>query len=1266
MNVGRNDPCLCGSGLKSKKCCIGFTKGVPRTEAAAEATEDTYPFLSEFDTHEMIKSFAGLSVLPENHGKYFRLEELLTRALIQSHPNDTIPERDHLKQFLDRHFKSHHMEDICVNTFTDLITFFGGDYLTFPGITENGQEILTNILSAIFHWPDSGIPSWFRTNVTHASYLILSISDKIAKRLNYSRYQKGATFEQALFVPDKTRLDITKQAVTFTNEEMASLHVEYRIAPEALENFLLDPTNISSQTLFMDRNPILYRPILKTEDGYIVISPSSLCLALIDYIWTMAEKWKCMPQVNKAYHNVVWNNLQLQLRHLRFKSIYIDNFELNEDTRDGLYRFDDDKIAYIYYLSDDGQNYNSGGSIFSRNPNSSETVRSAAAISAIKEHPIYKNFQILSLTFLSGIGRDLMHALIKSNADRVLTMPVYEFDVLWQLKNTDAIDLWKYTIARDHLYDKLAGFYYSFSFLDEFKLYREKSESFYLSDDKAIVLPNIEPGYAINWFVEAKLSADKHSEKAKRGNDIAIVSVEKKATYAPTYLNLMELDSAILSFLVGGFHQPIWVKPVNVPGELSADLKDMYWQVADAIAYWLWQVQDAIRDTLVSLGDAPLEVTFDFNPIGKFDKIERDFTRKENLGSFFKVDGSKDGFNLTIPGEIIPYLYGADNEGERILVRHLIMGFNEVLASNGVLSISEEKIDQIIEADAPLGMKKKFFILDTSDNLLLDPRNLRGHRYVQDYDVGKVSDEIVPLLGADCPPVGEIKTKKERNDLANKIAKEVLLNLLRDKLNKLDTIVLLKRLIGLNESLIRKREELRIHTPTRIACFVSVEQQQADLKEILDKVNRTTIAIRCLIEQIAAEPSAGSQPVSNTVIDELVAIMNQTISWGSTSDHIYFDLFDIKMGVLPSGRIGTEKTIFTEVFDPYYQSKSAENVTNAVSTFNQVFPQTKPSTGKEIPKKLDDAFKTDYGISLNRICDFIDGLVQMGFLQITDYAAFPLNQLREEVNKFLKPQFEEQEFQNVITYLSLQKRGLVTNINEEKGFEDIDIMPWRFNRMLSLMRKPLVITGETTETDRIVYWGARQVLASRIYLAEQCQSNRLRVLKNSTAVKRVLGEFAKYRGDHLVKAIVASIDPKGLIIDQERFIGPKCEFKYIKEIGDIDVLIINVAEKMIYSLESKSMSPSRNIKEMVEEIGKLFGSSSEKGWIQKHMNRHEWIEKNLDQLTKKYGVDLSGFKVKSYMVTEEDMLTPYLRKMQLPLPFVTKYDLKERGLSALE
>jgi hypothetical protein len=86
---------------------------------------------------------------------------------------------------------------------------------------------------------------------------------------------------------------------------------------------------------------------------------------------------------------------------------------------------------------------------------------------------------------------------------------------------------------------------------------------------------------------------------------------------------------------------------------------------------------------------------------------------------------------------------------------------------------------------------------------------------------------------------------------------------------------------------------------------------------------------------------------------------------------------------------------------------------------------------------------------------------------------------------------------------------------------------------------------------------------------------------------------------------------------------------------------------------------------MVEEVSKLFGSDSERGWIQKHADRDLWLKNNKELLSKKYNKDLKDYEVKSFFVTNEGMVTPFLKEKKLPIPFVSKYELEKSGLAAL-
>lgn len=979
-----------------------------------------------------------------------------------------------------------------------------------------------------------------------------------------------------------------------------------------------------------------------------VVSPSNLSYALVEFIKNEAKKLNCYELLVEAYHDFLWLDSQLKLKKIGFKYIEADASE-NENTpslRYGVYRFDDDKIAFIY-LKYPGQN-------------AIADQDRKAVFKSVLNLPEYKDCTILELQIVSSMG-DMFFA----NANKVangytLLLEVSELIIISGLRDVDAIDLYKFAIANEKAHESIMGLS---SFIDRFKFYRDNDNSFYCSDSAGPVHIGIEPGYGFDLLLKAKLNTDLHTVRFKDKNGRQkLTEVIKKDQYGATYLNLEQLATGNLNMLVENLPVYIWISPLSISDNSGPVLKKMYWELCDAIAYWLWQLEDVIKQKLSALGAVPIKITFDFDNEDKFTEIERNFAREETLFEKFKVSSAVDSINITIPHQILPYLYGTDNEGERQLVKSILIGLNDLLISNSKTGFSQKEITKSLDSIAPLGNKKKIYVLDTNDNLLLDPHCLSGYRVVQRYDVNVVLDTIIPLLGNHAPAVGELSSKKDKENLSSNVVQKALLPHLRSRIKQYDSIELLQRLIRINEALINKREQLRINTPTRIACFVSVGQHQVDLSRELQDLANSSLSVRCLIEHLVAEPYKGSIPISKTAIDELMAIMSQILSWGSTGDQIHFDLLDIGLSVLPSKRIGSKKENIREIFDPFQSAKVTENITDFIETYKHVFPQHLTVESKPVPAALEKAFFKDYGITFSRLCEFVEGLCHIGFLQQDACSSLPLKELNVEINKYVD-QFSDDEFNTAMEFLGLYARGKVDTLPKGE-YEFIDIIPWRNNRMLSLLRKPLVIVEQDGEN--IVYWGVRHLLQCRITWMEQLLSGRFRSSTGSE-VSKVLGKFANKRGDDLVKEVVKLINPTNLILDTDAYIRPKAALNHVTDIGDVDVLVIDKDNKLLYSLECKSMSPSRNVKEMIEEVTKLFGeNSSDKGWIEKHMIRHEWLKNNLDAVGKVYKVDLTGFTVKSFFVTNEEMLTPHLRKQTLPLPFITLYDLEKDGFNVLK
>lgn len=1240
--IGRNDMCPCGSGKKYKKCCIDSG----RSFDTPPHQNDPLSIFSQYDSIDLIKTFAGLTLLPQNHGKNIRFEELSRRAITNfNQAKPPIPKAE-LQIFLNEDYPSHYLEDPATNLFTDLVTFYGGDYIIFPGITDGGSYVLSKQLTAIYNWPDSGISEQFRSNCMHASLLILNLSNTIAQRLGYSRYIVEEVEDNLISIPTVARLRELKSAVTFTEGEIQQLLQKNRIAPEALARFILELDDPDLQNEHIEESPLLTKPIIHHNGEYIIASSATLSYSLVDFIHSQANLSESLQILSNAYHNVIWNYTQLHLSQLSFSAIEIPVISENNDPdiREKIYRFDDDKLAYIQYVSTGGE---------------ANQERKQQIINNILAQPEFAGHEFMDITLVSSMGRDMFFMYGRTDNSRSIGMPIHDFDTLVKLKEHTAFDLWKFACARDSQIPDSHMF--GASFLDIFKVYKENDDSFYVSDDANGVILHVEPGYANSLYQDAKLLSDEHSVQRLIDGRLANIPVIRKDRFAPIYCSIDELSGGDLNLAVEGFVQPIWVTPNKNSNTIPTPARGLYFEMTDSIAYWLWQCQEHIYDDLAVLGTTPLTIKFEFDQEERFNPIERNFVRDPALADHFALALEGNVISITIPPSIIPYLYGADNEGERELIRQLFHGLNQLLSANQFPTIEAARINQIVDQAAPLGVKKKIFILDTSNNLLLDPSRLAEHRYIQSYDVNAVLNSLVPGLGNLCPPVGDITEKAAKTKLTRDIVIRVLLPKLQATISQYQNEPLLRRLISLNESLIQKREDLRIKTPTRIACFVSIEQQTSDLQENLSKLNQTTIAVRCLIEHLAAEPSTGNKIVSTTAIDELIAIMSAIIDWGSMGDQIEFDFFEIEMGILPSGRIGTEKKLFKEIFDPYHSSKSRENVRDALDTFEQAFPQLNPIEGSGVPESLDNVFSQEFGISFTRICEFINDLSIIAYQQPAAYASITRSELFTEINQH-DHTFTQDEFDHAMNYLSLTNRGLVKNVPD--GYDHFDISPWRFNRRLSLLRKPLVVLDNPDESDNpTVYWGFRQLLSSRMYLYDQCTTNRLRVTEEGP-VQKTLGKLAQRKGKELVESVLEEVENDQLVIDSEVPINTKSELKHDKDIGDVDVLVIDISTKTIYSLECKSMAPSRNIKEMIGEVDKLFGSESEKGWIDKHVERDEWLKNNLDLVGTKYGLDLSGYTVKSFFITQEDMLTPYLKTRQLAIPFISLYTLKEKGLSA--
>ncbi|WP_299886970.1 SEC-C metal-binding domain-containing protein [uncultured Lacinutrix sp.] len=1259
--IGRNDKCPCGSGKKYKKCCIGKISNVkiPRPSNA-------HP-LSKFNINFLIDVFSSSFLFPNNHGKNIRLELLMRESLLHGKKDTGSANIIELIKVLNTNYAHHHFEDPPVNPFTKIITFFGGDYLILPGISEGGDFILSNMLGAIFHTKNK-LPNTFKSLVSQLSLLMLNISDIAIRDVGLQRYLEADIVNNEISVFKKEEAIDYINAISIVEEDFLKLCEIYKIEKEIINLILLDIQDEDLTTVEESKNPVIGKPLLKVDGGYKIISLGNFHIALLHAIIEMSISQNCLKELITIYTSIIWNNINVHLgysdyiRLERYKPIDNSGLDIYEEFN----RIDRDKIVYVSMQYDDGSNYDISNPFGSqgKNKNASKIEKHIdQVIKSLKTQ--FPDDKILLIQIFAGLGREYYRTYKKHADVEVLAFPAYYFDLIMNTREYEALDLWNYSQAKKRFVEKTRFSPFTDE-IDLYSMYKDLDDSFYMNDDAQPDMMWVQLGYAKKFIQKVYEDEDSHSisREDDKGRVYKIPCVRIKGQ-ENLYYSLADLGKR-LTKAITGYKQPIWVESLDNLSKVPIESKGIYIEFLDAISYWIWQMTKHLSIALENIDYQPITINFDFKEKSKFHEIEFTFDREEGVEDDFEINVTGNLITIIIPHKILPYLFGEDNLGEQILVRKILEGFN--MLSNSKIEkaiLTPESINEIIENVVNIPHKKKIYLLNTNNNLLLDPRGTSAVRYIQEYNINKNLDELIPKLIKHKLITDKTVDIEDKNNFIKKMSSKIFLPELINEIEKYDSHFLLEHFIRLNESLIYKRNRKILNTPTMIACFISKEKQIEDLNESFQNIDRTTLSIRCLIEHIAACPGNGNLLPSQEDIDNLLAKMDQIINWGMIGDQVNYELYDIKIDVLKSGRIGTDKKLSEEVFKPFRLSKSSENVSDAINSYKNNYEDLSEDDGKEIfTKKTEEAFKYEYGVNLTQLIQFSQVLSGICFLKDPGCTIFYEDELISEIQKIL-PELVKEEILTLLNHFSLSKRKHIMDLPD--GMETYDVFPWRFNRRLSLNQKPLVKVFDTEKKENKYYVGPRQLIKSGRFLLYLFYSGKLRT-KPEGKLNKLIGKNLDKKGEAFTNEVHDYFNDniQNSIIDIEVEINTKSQLKHSKDIGDIDVLVINKESKKIYLLECKNTEAAKNIKQLVEEVNNLFGSESKKGWIKKHKERYEWVIANKDLLGAKYNTDLNEFDVIPIMLTSEQLATEFLKKEELPFKLVSFYNVKEQLFNAFE
>jgi len=1199
--------------------------------------------LSNFNSVDLLQTIGALQLEPNNTHFILRFEAI-TEAILSQPYDHTKPKISlhQLKSILDSEllFNVKLQEDPCNNVFAESFCYYNGPNIIFPSNYEDISFISQAMLKALFMYRKPFSDNEYRNILFHLASCILSISTDIANRAGITRKTQGSdSFSSDVTIPNLHDLEILKQSITFTSERLSELIRNLNILEPIETTFEKDLYFPSDQ-----ENHRITKPIVKIGETRIITFPGALISSLMYTLIRIAQERNITLEVAERFHEAMWLIVKNSIGRLHIRNV--EALELfNEELpcfSDAIVKFDNDKYMYIVLITDTLEN-DWGISLLNH---SDEKSISKTIIKRYNDIIIYLNNQIndfdtvlpLILIQCSGVAPCFISIPTEAFAEATLLMNVSDLYYISYIENGDELTLLKFARALHKFRESTQVI--PFDFLDYYYQFYNHGHSFYLSDDSLSNMITIMGGKKeiVKLFHE---KFDPHCvqyhEKGKFTEVIAYSDARDKPIYSPynSYSNQLEVIIELTD-------PSVWIFTKNIEFE---DLKKYivyYVLFMDAICYWIIQLYNPLDYIFKELGctHSTIKICLEIN------EISSDEIRPINVEpSIFntKVDIENSQITLTISLDLENNIfYGSDNSGERLMLREILFGFSLLLPTNSASKLSKSVIKDTIDKYAPLGMKKMIIILNTNAELEMHPINKSFIRYIQSYDENIILDRLGEYICKEVNiPKGMI-IKEERCKLIEKYISTFFLKELEEIIKQLSSDELIEYLLFRHDVLRYEEARFNLTIPTRLACFEDFDNLASETRDESFKNTSALLSSMFLIEYIAAHPPSGKKHINLEIYDRIMAISRYYIEWGDIRDWIYYDLADLEIRILSSGRIGISINELNKIKKAFYKEYQKDKIIDSVVSFEKYWrDRIDLSKHKNKIDEFNGYYFDEFGYTFSDRGMVVNQLYIIALKYDNQIGRYMYNLLIKELNACL-------DISKDIVELIIDDMALKPNSGFcawPNPFANPEHRPWIQNRKSSYRLRPLILRDSISYTE--VLWGARHLINSQKYLIFLFSSRRFKTAKGGP-LDKFFGEMGDETGKKFEGLVFDYLNSKNRYIIKKNVKKiPGLEIQ-LRNLGEIDILVADSASKTLTIIQCKDYVVHFSAREIATSLRRIYeGDNSVMYKLNKQV---EFAKSNLIIILKWLGVDdKTNWSVDGLVSVDEENFPSYFKESLYPI-----------------
>ncbi|MFG6487958.1 hypothetical protein ACG04R_14840 [Roseateles sp. BYS78W] len=1206
--------------------------------------------LAGYSLEKTLTLAAGLCTVPRFQANTYRLE-LFVQAVVAGCRGKKTPTWQQLQTWLNffvGDFEIVRLEDPPEDAFVLNVLTSVGDFRVLGGTWEAGEHAASLLIEAV-----GGLklknPGRFMATIL----ALLRMSDAVAARAGLPRWHaEQSVSKRALSIGAKTPLTEWAKRVVFTVPELVELGIE----PEHLSPLVLSPEAYSSLADQSNQESDLHRyPVLRVADSFILALPSAVTYTVRRFIVSVADELDLVGDLNSAMMNRVLSRLQEALRNSHRHPVA--NLDLPASVRSIggwcvsiVIRVGQRRFLHFVVVAFGLQDIADSGYLHPRELSDSRSRQLLEHMDVVRKHLEDTQEVDSGHTFLMGghLGEGVLWEVPQPRDRWTFSVArLADLEMLFRDQDDPSERLILMLNQQEALERQGVEMLFDNGLLNRY--------AFWLKQDFVTRIPEmrhdqggmlqIATDYVTSYRVRRRRSVDEHCERLPMGKSTVVQRASSESVYwvkrdLDCYVSMDLLEEGVLAFCAPHRGSLVWVAMESNRGQrMDRAVFDLW----EGLQLFVSRALELLVDDLTFVAPV-VGVHIDFSAVLLRAAPEAEKSTKKALRTYIQAGG----WTAQIEAEpgFLQNFDSVENRGEQYLLAEVIRAL--ALVSHDLPR--GRQLDCEALALRVLGGTgaRILHVLRPSTQVeaLLASDRRRIYRSPTEHLESRLREAFTWMQAPAKPVMLDAAASKERLNKAVEVKALALIARLR----KFDRVAIIEELLRCNETLLKDAQRWKT-TARAVRGLYGVDDGTRAARESDASRSQLQITLRALVEAAACEAvDIGGRRPDDFSTDELVGEMAALINLGRDSDVVHYGLSTQGILQFPNGSYELSAEVIAELSEPFHRATFGQGYASAAERYEE-WAVYKPAPVDAldgsvfVEKAFVDAWAAEYGLSFESFRQIFGGLMDLG---ATRSSVVVRARASEIVEARASVGVTEADVAAFLRSFGLPRRSgwlAKAGLDNPK-----DVNPWRYERRLSVMLRPLIILDEGQGE---FMYGVGVCRDALLYVMDSVADAAFdKDVFGSRAMRSWLGGRVAKLGAGFSAEVGALLESHGwkvrLEIKLTELGAPKNP-----NLGDIDVLAWR-PDGRVMQIECKRLKASRTIAEIAQTCGRFRGNVGDH--LHKHLRRSEWVRENQAKIAEFTGVDVDKLLVRQPMVVSRPVPFGYLSDLPIPASEIVQVD----------